>query len=119
MEKIDYKTKLENSTMRDADGDYGFTVHVKKAYEICLELELYYLTKLKELESKLSSIKVVGEVTPKVEITKEEILERGKKIDLLEAYSLFLEKNGYMDVDWRSEEPFAIDEFLRLSGVDK
>lgn len=32
---------------------------------------------------------------------------------LLEKYSLFLEKNGYMDVDWRAEEPLAIDEFLK------
>lgn len=38
---------------------------------------------------------------------------RSAKIDLLEAYSKFLEKEGYMDTDWWSEEPFAIDEFLK------
>lgn len=42
-----------------------------------------------------------------------EILTRDAKIRLLEAYSLFLEKQGYMDVDWRSEWPYAIDEFLK------
>lgn len=39
--------------------------------------------------------------------------ERSNKIELLEAFGLFLEKNGYTDTDWRSEEPFAIDEFLK------
>ena len=39
--------------------------------------------------------------------------QRSDKITLLEAYSLFLEKDGYMDIDWRAEEPYAIDEFLK------
>ena len=39
--------------------------------------------------------------------------ERSEILTILEAYSLFLEKNGYMDIDWRSEEPFAIDEFMK------
>jgi len=42
-----------------------------------------------------------------------------EEFELLEKYSLFLEKNGYMDVDWRAEEPTAIDRFtdyLRKSG---
>lgn len=34
-------------------------------------------------------------------------------VAVLEMYSLFLERNGYMDVDWRTEEPYAIDEFLK------
>jgi len=38
---------------------------------------------------------------------------RNNKIELLEKYSLFLEESGYLDTDWRSEEPFAIDEFLK------
>jgi len=40
--------------------------------------------------------------------------ERSKKIDLLERYSLWLETQGYMDVDWRTEPPYAIDEFLKI-----
>lgn len=43
----------------------------------------------------------------------EEINNRTKNINLLESYSKFLEQNGYMDTDWRTEEPFAIDEFLK------
>jgi len=39
--------------------------------------------------------------------------DRNDIIELLEGYSLFLEKSGYMDIDWRAEEPFAIDEFLK------
>lgn len=41
------------------------------------------------------------------------------EFELLEKYSLFLEKYGYMDVDWRAEEPTAIDrftEYLRKRG---
>jgi len=34
-------------------------------------------------------------------------------LDLLNDYSLFLEKQGYMDIDWRAEEPYAIDEFIK------
>ena len=41
-----------------------------------------------------------------------EAVERNAKIELLEFYSKYLEENGYMDTDWRTEEPFAIDEFL-------
>ena len=40
------------------------------------------------------------------------LILRSAKIDLLEKYSLFLEKHGYMDIDWKTEPPFAIDEFL-------
>lgn len=43
----------------------------------------------------------------------ETVKERSDKITLLESYSLFLEKDGYMDIDWRAEEPYAIDEFLK------
>ena len=33
---------------------------------------------------------------------------------LLEDYSKFLEEQGYIDTDWRQEQPTAIDEFMRL-----
>jgi hypothetical protein len=46
-------------------------------------------------------------------------MTRTEKIELLEAYSLFLEKHGYIDVDWRTEEPFAIDEFLKVRNAGK
>lgn len=45
--------------------------------------------------------------------SKIKLKERNKIIELLEQYSLWLEDQGYMDVDWRAEPPFAIDEFLR------
>ena len=38
--------------------------------------------------------------------------ERSKLIDILEEYSMWLTKNGYMDTDWKDEEPFAINEYL-------
>ena len=41
------------------------------------------------------------------------LLLRSDEICLLEKYSLWLTKNGYMDTDWKDEEPFAIDEFLK------
>lgn len=38
---------------------------------------------------------------------------RNKQIDLLDKYTTFLQKNGYIDTDATCEEPFAIDEFLK------
>ena len=40
---------------------------------------------------------------------------RSNMITLLDQYSEFLCKNGYMDSDWKDEEPYAIDEFLKQS----
>ena len=37
---------------------------------------------------------------------------RSEDIDLLQAYSEWLEENNYMDCDWQCEEPQAIDRFL-------
>ncbi len=36
-----------------------------------------------------------------------------KENDLLNEFCLFLEEQGYTDIDWRAEEPFAIDEFKK------
>jgi hypothetical protein len=33
--------------------------------------------------------------------------------DVIYEYSIWLTKNGYMDTDWKDEEPFAIDEFMK------
>ena len=38
--------------------------------------------------------------------------KRDAIIDLLETYSMWLEKQGYIDTDWRAEEPLAINEFF-------
>ena len=34
---------------------------------------------------------------------------------LLEKYTKFLQENGYIDTDATCEEPFAIDEFLKIN----
>lgn len=38
---------------------------------------------------------------------------RSDKITLLDSYTKYLQKNGYLDTDATSEPPFAIDEFLK------
>ena len=38
--------------------------------------------------------------------------ERSKAIDLLEAYSEYLMKHGYLDTDWYAEEPHTVVAFL-------
>jgi hypothetical protein len=43
----------------------------------------------------------------------DKMFERHSETVLLEAYTLFLEDQGYTDTDWRAEEPFAIDEFFK------
>jgi hypothetical protein len=34
-------------------------------------------------------------------------------MNILDEYTAFLQKNGYMDTDATCEEPYAIDEFLK------
>jgi len=51
-------------------------------------------------------------------MTPDEMRERSRLIGVLEMYSRFLEENGYMDVDWRTEEPFAIDEFMKDFNIE-
>jgi hypothetical protein len=34
-------------------------------------------------------------------------------LNLLNDYSIFLEEEGYTDHDWRTEEPFSIDKFMK------
>lgn len=43
---------------------------------------------------------------------------RSDLITLLEHYSRWLEQHGYLDTDWRTEAPFAIDEYLKSSQKD-
>ena len=38
-----------------------------------------------------------------------------RTIVLLERYSQFLEQKGYIDSDWRTEAPYAIDDFLKTA----
>lgn len=66
-----------------------------------------------ELEKGVKYVRVYSMVIkPKPVVVNEALLKRNSDIELLEAYSIFLEKEGYMDTDWRTEEPFAIGEFL-------
>ena len=39
--------------------------------------------------------------------------DQSKVMDLLNEFCLWLEDQGYMDTDWRAEEPYAIDEFMK------
>jgi hypothetical protein len=41
-----------------------------------------------------------------------DLRNRSEVMELLEMYSMWLEEEGYMDVDWRVEGS-AIDEFVR------
>lgn len=38
---------------------------------------------------------------------------RSGQIAFLEKFCQFLEEEGYIDVDWRTEPPFAIDKFMK------
>lgn len=41
-----------------------------------------------------------------------DLIKHSRDIQLLEKYSIWLTKNGYMDTDWKDEEPYAIDQFI-------
>jgi hypothetical protein len=58
-------------------------------------------------------------VADKAEIERLKLLIRSEKIAILENFCTFLEANGYVDTDWRTEPPFAIDEFLKLIALTK
>jgi len=45
------------------------------------------------------------------------LIERSNQINLLEKYTTFLQKNGYIDTDATCEEPFVIDEFLKQLNI--
>jgi hypothetical protein len=48
----------------------------------------------------------------------DDLKKRSEQIELLEEYSMFLEREGYLDVDWRTEDPFySIDTFLKLKNL--
>jgi len=40
----------------------------------------------------------------------------GDNLTLLDEFGHFLEKEGYLDLDWRSEHPTAINEFLNQTS---
>jgi len=47
---------------------------------------------------------------------KTQLEDRNYIIELLEEYSKFLMKHGYLDTDWKDESPYSIDEFLKERG---
>lgn len=57
-----------------------------------------------------TDIKTVVERSRSQALT-EYLKERSDKINLLYDYSVWLEKQGYLDTDWREEN--AIDEYLK------
>lgn len=80
---------------------------VEDAAEVIPESEQEnYLDSRIELDRKL-----LADLIAKAPVTN--IQERAETISLLERYSKFLEQQGYLDTDWRTEAPFAIDEFLK------
>lgn len=68
------------------------------------------LLKIKELNAKIEELE--GKETFSLR-------DRSQSIDLLERYSEYLQKEGYIDTDWGFEPPYAIDEFLRLPLAPK
>ncbi len=63
----------------------------------------------------LDTLFKVSELRMDVESAERKIklLIRSNKIELLDRYTTFLQRNGYIDTDATCEEPFAIDEFLK------
>ena len=44
-----WRDKIEDSRLKDSDGDLGYTIHINKAKQICEELENYYLKQIKNI----------------------------------------------------------------------
>ncbi len=72
-----------------------------------------YIDKLQEGKSNLE-LTYFTHLPPNIkQAFLEKLLSRSNKIKILNSYSIWLTKNGYMDTDWKDEEPFAIDSFLK------
>lgn len=71
--------------------------------------KLTHKTHLKNLTPKIK------ELTRYINLLKLEnrLKTRNDLINLLNEYSLFLEKEGYLDIDYKTEEPFAVDKFIK------
>jgi len=52
-----------------------------------------------------------------IKLFRNSIFTRSDKIEVLSAYTNFLQKNGYIDTDATCEPPFAIDEFLKSNKI--
>ncbi len=49
---------------------------------------------------------------------KQKPIDRSAKIDLLDRYTKFLQKECYIDTDATCEEPYAIDEFMKQELIE-
>lgn len=96
--------------VRDKIGARNYVDHFPAHYS---EIEVVQFVNQWVTQLKINEVvdTVTNHVTLCANWTK--LKERSEAISLLEKYSLFLEKQGYLDTDWRTEEPFAIDEFLK------
>lgn len=73
----------------------------------------YHIKMIADKESYFEVVESYGDLESQLkEVKKGKIIERCKEIELLEKYSVYLEKHGYMDIDWRTEEPYAIDDYF-------
>ncbi len=63
---------------------------------------------------KMSEQQLINELEALVsDCWESKLKHRSDKIELLTAFCMWATKQGYMDTDWKDEEPFAIDEFLK------
>lgn len=77
-------------------------------------LNAYAFEQNKELLRELEIVELKGIISNQ----KIKLLERRTaKVELLEKYSEWLHKANYIDSDFYTEKPTAIDEFLRLNGI--
>lgn len=76
----------------------------------------FYCDTVEEMEQQIETN--VKKYFPKFNYTKDvgfSLFSHSDKLELLGEYTKFLQKEGYIDADATSEEPFAVDEFLRKS----
>jgi len=109
MEDAEYLVRIERKKIPFSNGEET----ILKISPIPLTNE--FIFKMCECLNDLDTESVSKTVfdTKKINERISELKLRSEKILLLERYSLWLTKKGYMDTDWKDEEPFAIDEFLK------
>jgi len=72
---------------------------------------LEYAEQILKAEDNMNIVLAMDDIE-KLYLHHKKLLKHSLGIEILEEFGLFLEKEGYMDTDWRTEEPYAIDKFI-------
>jgi len=112
----------KNQKIKDLDNIHheGSFIFITKGHAICVK-DGVLMDSYDSSESEVVGFFVLGSKRFEKDEESDEVklYRRSKKIELLDRYSKFLEDRGYLDTDYKEEEPYAIDEFMKEEDKNK